>query len=144
MVRSIMVSSINEPPRARPCAALPDPRRAHALHTPGFPARETSQWVWNIPDDKFPGACHGRQNAASAWNRPRLILRWQPKSVQGSIADGPKLTLGFLPASLPCSNDVESGSAARCAVVTDRGTHRPRFPTRECCDSRHRLDWDVA
>src|ERR1700686_29111 len=124
-----MVWSINEPPPARLYAALPDPREAHALHTPGFPARETSQWAWNIPDDKSPGAYHDRQNAASAWNLPRLILRWQPGLVQGNIEDDPKLTLGFLPASLPCSNDVEFGSAARCAVVTDQGTHRPRFPT---------------
>jgi hypothetical protein len=55
--------------------------------------------AWNIPDDKTPSAYRDRQNAASAWNRPKLILRWQPRSVQGNIEDDPKLTLGFLPAS---------------------------------------------
>src|ERR1700732_1223971 len=124
-----MVWSINEPPRARLYAGPLDPREAQALHTPGFPARETSQWAWNIPDDKSPSACHDQQNGALAWNRPRLILRWRPRSVQGNIEDDPKLTPGSLPASLPCSNDAEFGSVARCAVVTDRGTHRPRFPT---------------
>src|SRR5450759_4198049 len=85
--------------------------------TPGGPVDPHHHWVhpvsWRVGPlgGGLPGFGSVCRAALSGFTTCNYGLR-RP-------ADDPKLTLGFLPASLPCSNDVEFGSAARCAVVTD-------------------------